>query len=40
MDIKTSFFNGKLKEEIYMTQTDGFVVKGPEDKVCIAEAFV
>jgi hypothetical protein len=34
MDIKTSFFNGELEEEIYMTQPDGFVVKGQEDNVC------
>jgi hypothetical protein len=30
MDVKTTFLNG----EIYMTQPDGFVVKGQEDKVC------
>jgi hypothetical protein len=34
MDVKTTFLNGELKEEIYMTQPDGFVVKGQEDKVC------
>jgi hypothetical protein len=34
MDVKTIFFNGELEEEIYMTQLDGFVVKGQEDKVC------
>jgi hypothetical protein len=34
MDIKTTFLNGELEEEIYMTQPDGFVVKGQEDKVC------
>jgi hypothetical protein len=34
MDVKTTFFNGELEEEIYMTQPDGFVVKGQEDKVC------
>jgi predicted ATPase len=33
MDIKTYFLNGELEEEIHMTQTDGFVVKGQEDKV-------
>jgi hypothetical protein len=34
MDVKTTFLNGEMKEEIYMTQPDGFVVKGQEDKVC------
>jgi hypothetical protein len=34
MDVKTSFLNRELEEEIYMTQADGFVVKGQEDKVC------
>jgi hypothetical protein len=34
MDVKTTFLNGELEEEIYMTQLDGFVVKGQEDKVC------
>jgi hypothetical protein len=34
MDVKTTFFNGELEEKIYMTQPDGFVVKGQEDKVC------
>jgi hypothetical protein len=34
MDVKTAFLNRELDEEIYMTQSDGFVVKGQEDKVC------
>jgi hypothetical protein len=34
MDVKTIFLNGELEEEIYMTQPDGFVVKGQEDNVC------
>ena len=34
MDIKTTFLSGKLDEEIYMDQPDGFVVKGQESKVC------
>jgi hypothetical protein len=34
MDVKTTFLNGELEEDIYMTQHDGFVVKGQEDKVC------
>ena len=34
MDVKTAFINGELDEEIYMDQSDGFVVKGEERKVC------
>jgi hypothetical protein len=34
MDIKTTFLNGELKEKIYMTQPNGFVVQGQEDKEC------
>jgi hypothetical protein len=34
MDVKTTFFNGELEEEIYMAQPNGFIVKGQEDKVC------
>jgi hypothetical protein len=33
MNVKTTFLNEELKEQIYMTQVDGFVVKGQEDKV-------
>jgi hypothetical protein len=34
MNIEMTFLNRELKEKIYMTQSDGFVVKGQEDKVC------
>jgi len=33
MDMKTTFFNGKLKEEISMKQPKGFVIEGREDMV-------
>jgi hypothetical protein len=34
IDIKKTFLNGELEEEIYMPQPDGFIVKGQVDKVC------
>ena len=34
MDMKTTFLNGELDEEIYIDQPDMFVVKGEERKVC------
>ncbi|GJX15012.1 zinc finger, CCHC-type containing protein [Tanacetum coccineum] len=34
MDVKTSFLNGDLEEEIYMKQPEGFVMPGNEHKVC------
>jgi len=34
MDVKTTFLNGNLDEEIYMDQPLDFVSKGQEDKVC------
>ena len=34
MDVKTIFLNDDLEEEIYMTQPEGCVVHGQENKVC------
>ncbi|KAH9768531.1 hypothetical protein KPL71_011635 [Citrus sinensis] len=34
MDVKTTFLNGDLDEEIYMEQLEGFIAPGQEKKVC------
>jgi len=34
MDVKTTFLHGDLEEEIYMKQSEGFVVKGMKQLVC------
>ncbi|GKA68189.1 zinc finger, CCHC-type containing protein [Tanacetum coccineum] len=34
MDVKTSLLNGELDEEVYMNQTQGFIMPGNEDMVC------
>jgi hypothetical protein len=34
MDVKTTFLNGELDEEIYMKQLEGFVTHGHENMVC------
>ena len=34
MDVKIAFINGDLKENVFMSQPEGFVVKGHENKVC------
>jgi hypothetical protein len=34
MDVKTTFQNGDMEEEIYMKEPEGFVVKGKKELVC------
>jgi lysozyme family protein len=34
MDVKTTFLNGDLKDNAFMSQREGFDVKGQEKKVC------
>ena len=34
MDVKITFLNGDLEEEIYMLQLEGCITPGQENKVC------
>jgi hypothetical protein len=40
MDVKSTFLNGDLKEEVYVHQTPEFMISGKEGKVlCLRKAF-
>lgn len=34
MDVKTTFLNGDINEEVYMEQHVGFILLGNEHKLC------
>jgi hypothetical protein len=34
MDVKTTFFNGEIGEEVYIEKLDGFVIHEKESHVC------
>ena len=34
MDMKTTFLNEEIEEEVYVEQSDGFIVHGKESYVC------
>ena len=34
MDVKTTFLNGKMEEEVYIEQPEGFVTHGDKSHVC------
>jgi hypothetical protein len=34
MDVKTTFLNGEIEEEVYIEQPDGFVIHEQKSHVC------
>jgi hypothetical protein len=40
MDVKTTSLNGDLKEDVYMTQLESFVVEGKEYLACRLKKFI
>ena len=33
LDVKTAFLNGEIKQDIYISQLEGFLIKGKEDHI-------
>jgi len=40
MDVKTTFLDGHLEENIYMMQLDSFVAKNQEQRACNLQKFI
>jgi hypothetical protein len=40
MDVKTSFLNGNLTEDVYMTQLEGFIDPKYARKICKLQKFI
>jgi hypothetical protein len=40
MDVKTTFLNGDLYENVYLAQSKGFVVEGKENMRCHLKKFI